>query len=154
MNRILGLTVALVVPLSLATTGNAQTMYYNGGAPGPGYGGPVMAGQLYGGFGTQYTPTVGSDGYVVDQWGGVHPVAYTPAPPVVVVQPTTRVIGSRLRGRRAVAQPLYQLPTGSLGSSGGNGVMLYSPDARYAGYGSGYGAGPYGMADHRVMWKW
>jgi hypothetical protein len=32
--------------------------------------------------------------------------------------------------------------------------MLYQVDARYGAYGSGYGVGPYGVVDHRMMWKW
>ena len=154
MNRIIGLTVALVVPLSVATTAHAQATNYGGVPTGPDYGAAVMAGQPYGGFGLQYSPGVPAGGMVVDQWGGLHPVGYANSGPVAVVQPENRVVLTRPRSRRMMAQPRYQLPTGSLEWSGGNGGMLYSPGTRYASYGSGYSVGPYGVIDHRMMWKW
>jgi hypothetical protein len=153
MNRILGLTLALAMSLCLATAAQAQTGYYGGATTAPDYGTAVMAGQPYGGFGMQYSPAIPAGGVVVDQWGGVHTVGYASAP-VVVVQPQTRVVGTRLFGRRAAAQPRYVLPTGSLGWSGPNSGMLYSPDARYSSYGSGYAVGPYGVVNHNIMWKW
>ncbi len=61
---------------------------------------------------------------------------------------------TRYGSRRAIAQPRYQLPTGSLGWSAGNGGMLNPVEARCSAYGSGYGVGPYGVVDHRMMWKW
>ena len=153
MNRILGLTVALVVPLSVATAAQAQTTYF-GATSAPNYGAAMMAGQPYGGFGLQYSPAVPAGGVVVDQWGGLHAVGYVGSAPGMIVQPQNRVLATRPRSRRVVAQPRYVLPTGSLGWSGGNGGMLYSPATRYSSYGSGYNAGPYGVVNHNMMWKW
>jgi hypothetical protein len=153
MNRILGTTLGLVVSLCLGTASEAQTTYYDG-TTSPGYGAAVVTGQPYGGFGMQYSPAIPAGGVIVDQWGGLHAVGQATTAPVVAAQPKTRVVGSRMLSRRAAAQPRYVLPTGSLGWSDGNGGMLYSPDARYSSYGNGYGVGPYGMVDHRVMWKW
>ena len=154
MNRILGLTVAVLVPMSLATTAHAQS-YYGGGAVGSDYG-VVMPGQPHGGFGMQYSPAIPSGGVIVDQWGGLHAVGYTATAPIpqAVVQPQSRAMATRSGSRRAVAQPRYVLPSGSLGWSSGNGGMLYSPEARYSSYGSGYSVGPYGVVNHNMMWKW
>jgi hypothetical protein len=155
MKRILGLIVAIVVPLSLATTVQAQTTYYGGTTMGPNYGATVMPAQPYGGFGLQYSPAIPAGGVIVDQWGGLHAVGYATVPSSeVVVQTQPRVMMTRRGSRRMVAQPRYQLPTGSLGWSGGNGGILYSEGARYSSYGSGYSVGPYGVVDHNIMWKW
>jgi hypothetical protein len=155
MKRILGLTVAFLVPMSLATTAHAQSYYNGGGTVGSDYG-TVMADQPYGGFGHQYTPAIPAGGVIVDQWGGLHTVGYTASTPspAAVTQPQPRSTATRSRSRRALARPRYVLPSGSLGSSGGNGGMLYSPDARYSSYGSGYNVGPYGVVNHNMMWKW
>jgi hypothetical protein len=154
MNRIMGLTVAVLVPMSFATTAHAQS-YYGGGTVGSDYR-TVMAGQPYGGFGMEYSPAIPAGGVIVDQWGGLHAVGYTVrAPsPAVVVQPQPRATATRSGSRRALARPRYVLPSGSLGWSGGNGGMIYSPETRYSSYGSGYNAGPYGVVNHNMMWKW
>ena len=146
MIRILGLTVCAIVPLCLATTARAQTAPYNvGAAQGPNFGVSFYGVQPYGGFGLGYTQTVPAGSMVMDQYGLWHAVPYfESAPPVAAAQPqtqprsrTTRSASRRVAAR--VAQPRYQLPTGSLGMSGANGGMLYSPGARYQSYGSGYG---------------
>jgi hypothetical protein len=154
MNRILGLAVAIVVPLTLATATHAQTTYYDTVTASPGYGVPATASQAYGGFGLQYSPGVPAGAVVMDQYGLLHQVPYVASAPQAVMQAQPRVTHARYGSRRAAAQPRYQLPTGSLGGSAGNGGMFYPVDARYASYGSGYGVGPYGVVDHRMMWKW
>jgi len=156
MTRILGLTVALVVPLCLATTAHAQMTPYNGGgAMGPYYGVSVYGGQPYGGFGLNYSQAVPAGGMVMDQYGLWHAVPYVElAAPPAATQPQQRSRTTRSTSRRVtarVAQPRYQLPTGSLGLSGANGGMLYSPAARYQSYGSGYGW-PVGVIDNSGMW--
>jgi hypothetical protein len=156
MIRILGLTVALVVPLCLTTTARAQmTPYDGGGAPSPYYGVSAYGGQSYGGFGLEYSQTVPAGGMVMDQYGLWHALPnLESAPPVAAAQPQTRTRTTRSVSRRVaakVAQPRYQLPTGSLGMSGANGGILYSPGTRYQSYGSGYGL-PMGTIDHSGMW--
>ena len=88
----------------------------------------------------------------MDQYGLLHQVPYVVSAPADVVQVQPRVM-TRYGSRRA-AQPRYLVPTGSLGWSAGNGGMLYPVNPRYASYGSGYAVGPYGVVDHRMMWKW
>jgi hypothetical protein len=156
MNRILGLTVALVVPLCLAATTRAQTAPYDGGgAQGPYFGVSAYGGQPYGGFGLQYSQTAPAGSMVMDQYGLWHAVPYfESAPPVAAAQPQTPPPSRTSRSRRIaakVAQPRYQLPTGSLGMAGANGGILYSPGARYQSYGSGYGW-PAGVIDNSRMW--
>jgi hypothetical protein len=157
MIRILGLTVALVVPLCLTTTARAQmTPYDGGGAMRPNYGVSVYGGLPYGGFGQDYSQVVPAGGMVMDQYGLWHavPSSVQSAPPVTAAQPQpqTRSRTTRSASRRVAAkvpQPRYQLPTGSL--SGANDGMLYSTGARYQSYGSGYGW-PMGVIDHSGMW--
>jgi hypothetical protein len=157
MIRILGLTVALVVPLCLTTPAHAQTTPYNGGgALSPYYGVSVYGGLPYGGFGQDYSQVVPAGGMVMDQYGLWHavPSSVQSAPPVTAAQPQpqTRSRTTRSASRRVAAkvpQPRYQLPTGSL--SGANDGMLYSTGARYQSYGSGYGW-PMGVIDHSGMW--
>jgi hypothetical protein len=158
MIRILGLIVALVVPLCLVTSGHAQTTPYNGGgAFSPFYGVSAYGGQPYGGFGQVYSQMVPAGGMVMDQYGLWHAVpSVESAPPVAAVQPQpqpqTRSRTTRTASRRVAAkvpQPRYQLPTGSL--SGANDGMLYSTGTRYQSYGSGYGW-PMGTIDHSGMW--
>jgi hypothetical protein len=158
MIRILGLTVALVVPLCLTATAHAQMTPYDGdGAIRPNYGVSVYGGLPYGGFGQEYSQMVPAGGMVMDQYGLWHAVpSVESAPPVAAAQPQpqTRSRTTRSASRRVaakVAQPRYQLPTGSLGLSGANGGMLYSTGARYQSYGSGYGW-PMGVIDHSGMW--
>jgi hypothetical protein len=154
MKRMLGLAVAIVVPLTLATAAHAQTTYYDALAASPDNGVPAAAGQAYGGFGLQYSPGVPAGAIVMDQYGLLHQVPYVATAPQVVVQAQPRTTYTRFGSRRARAQARYQLPTGSLGGSAGNSGMFYPVDARYASYGSGYGVGPYGVVDNRMMWKW
>jgi hypothetical protein len=154
MNRILGLAVAIVVPFCLSTAAHAQSAYYGVGPTGPVYGGYANAGQPYGGFGLEYSPAVPAGGIVIDQYGLLHAVPYVASASPVVVQPQPQVRTTRSGSRRAIAQPRYQLPTGSLGWSGGNGGMLYPVQTRGGSYGSGYDVGPYGVIDHNMMWKW
>jgi hypothetical protein len=153
MNRILGLTVAIVLPLGLATTTRAQMTPYNTGGTNVYYGVPAYGSQPYGGFGDNYSQAVANGGVVMDIYGQWHMVPYVVSvPQATVVQPQTgtRVVRSTMR--RIVARPRYQLPTGSLGVSGTNGGILYSPVSRYRSYGSGYGVGPYGVIDNSGMW--
>jgi hypothetical protein len=153
MNRMVGLTVAIVVPLTLATASHGQSTYYGLETASPVYGVPDVPSQPYGGFGLQYSPAIPPGGMVVDQYGLLHPVAYVASAPQVVVQAQPRAV-TRYGSRRAMAQPRYLVPTGSLGWSAGNSGMLYPVNARYAAYGSGYAVGPYGVVDHQMMWKW
>jgi hypothetical protein len=155
MKRILGLAAAIVVPLGLATTTHAQPTPYGNGAMGLDYGVSSYGAQPYGGFGLQYSQALPAGGIVEDQYGVFHVIPYVAsAAPIAAVQPQPSARTSRSGYRRAVVQPRYQLPTGSLGSSAANGGILYSPEMRYQSYGSGYGVGPYGVIDHRMMWKW
>jgi hypothetical protein len=160
MIRILGLTVALVVPLCLTAAAQAQLAPYDGGGVmRPYYGVSVYGGFPYGGFGQEYSQMVPAGGMVMDQYGLWHAIpSVESAPPVTVAQPqpkaqprsrTTRSASRRVAAK--VPQPRYQLPTGSLGSSGANGGMLYSTGARNQSYGSGYGW-PMGVIDHSGMW--
>ncbi len=156
MIRILGLAVAVVVPLSLVTTAHAQMTPYDAReAQSPYYGVSAYGGQSYGGFGLEYSQTVPAGGMVMDQYGLWHAVPNVEsAPPVAAAQPQPRPRTSRSASRRVaanVAQPRYQLPTGSLGLSGANGGILYSPGMRYQSYGSGYGW-PVGVIDNSRMW--
>lgn len=154
MNRFLGLALVIGVPLTITANAHAQSTYYDVGTATPVYGLPTVVGQPYGGFGLQYTPAVPPGGMVMDQYGMLHPVSYGAPAPGVIVQTQPSVATRRYGSRRGMAQPRYVLPTGSLGASAGNGVMLYPVGSRYAGYGSGYSVGPYGVVDHRMMWKW
>ena len=155
MKRILGLAVAIAMTPGLATTTQAQTMPYGDGAMSPSYGVSSYGAMPYGGFGLQYSQALPAGGMVVDQYGQLHVIPYVAsAAPVAVTQPQPPARTSRSGARRVLVQPRYQLTTGSLGSSGTNGGILYSPGVRYQSYGSGYGVGPYGVIDHRMMWKW
>ena len=92
MIRILGLTVALVVPLCLTTTTHAQMTPYNGGgAQGPYYGVSVYGGQPYGGFGLEYSQAFPAGGMIMDQYGLWHAVpGVQSAPAVAATQPQPR----------------------------------------------------------------
>ncbi len=81
MRRILGLTVAIVVPLTLATGSHAQSTFYGAETTGAVYGAPPVAVEPYGGFGFQYSPAVPADGVVMDQYGLLHPVPYAGSAP-------------------------------------------------------------------------
>ena len=153
MNRFVGLAFAIVLPLGLATTTHAQTTPYDTGATNVYYGVPAYGSQPYGGFGLNYSQGAANGGMVMDIYGQWHVLPYVASvPPALVVQPQprSRVVQSRIR--RVVARPRYQLPSGTLGVSGTNGGILYSPGSRYQSYGSGYGVGPYGVIDNSGMW--
>jgi hypothetical protein len=159
MTRILALTVAMVASLSFVTTAQAQWMPYDAvGGANAYYGVSAYGSQPYGSFGLNYSQ---SSGMTMDQYGRWDANSYVqparpvvqPARPVVAPQPQPRTRTSRTASRRnIVAQPRYQLPTGSLGWSDGNSGILYSPDMRNQSYGSGYGSGAYGVVDYSGMW--
>jgi hypothetical protein len=155
MTRLFALTVAIVLPLSLATTTSAQTTPYDDYVPeAPTYGVAADGSQPYGGFGLEYSQALLAGSMVMDQYGLLHVTPAVEAAPAVAAappRPPTRI--SRSAYRRVKAQPRYQLPTGSLGQSGSNGVILYSPGVRYQNYGSGYERGPYGVVDYSYMYK-
>ena len=124
------------------------------------YGVNAHANQFYGGFGFEYAQPVPNGGVIVDQYGLLRATPYVesaaaaPAAslPVVTARPRAQTRVSR----STYGAPLparYQLPTGSLGWTAGNGGILYSPGMRYQSYGSGYGHGPYGVTDYGAMWK-
>jgi hypothetical protein len=154
MTRIVGLSLALVLPLSWVTTTNAQiTPYGLGGAPSSYYGVSAYGGQVYGGFGLEYSQTLTAGGMIMDQYGLWHVVPYVESvPPVAAARTAAPPWMSRSVSRRVVtklAQPRYQLPTGSLGLSGTNGGILYSPGMRHQSYGYGW---PVGASDYSGMW--
>jgi len=155
MTRLFGLTVAIVLPLSLATTTRAQTTPYDDFVPEtPIYGVAAEGSQPYGGFGLGYSQPVLAGTVIMDQYGLLHAIPdVEAAPALVAVAPQPRTRNSRSASRRASAQPRYQLPTGSLGQSASNGVILYSPGMRYQNYGNGYDRGPYGVVDYSQMYK-
>jgi hypothetical protein len=150
MIRNLGWALVFVVLGGLATTGQAQTTPYDSGAE-------FRLNQSYGGFGLQYAQPVVNGGVVMDQYGMWHDVPYVPyvqpAAPVAPARPVVAARTSRSTRRVAVGQPRFQLTTGSLGTTGSNGGILYTPGMRYEAYGNGYGRGPYGVSDYSHMWK-
>jgi hypothetical protein len=149
MIRNLGLAVAFVVIGGLTPTSQAQTTPYDSGAQ-------FRLNQSYGGFGLQYAQPVLSGGVVMDQGGMWHAVPYAPyvqpAAPVAPARPVVAARTSRSAGRVVVAQPRYQLTTGSLGATAGNGGIIYTPGMRHEAYGNGYARGPYGVSDYSHMW--
>jgi hypothetical protein len=155
MTRLFGLTLLIVLPLSLAATTRAQTTPYDDYVPeAPRYGVAADSSQPYGGFGLDYSQPFLSGSVVMDQYGLLHDTPYVDAAPAVVAapqQPRTRT--SRSASLRGSAQPRYQLPTGSLGQTGSIGVILYSPGVRHQNYGNGYERGPYGVVDYSHMYK-
>jgi hypothetical protein len=149
MIRNLGLAMAFVVIGGLAPMSEAQTTPYDSGAQ-------FRLNQSYGGFGLQYAQPVVNGGVVMDQWGMLHDVPYVPyIQPAAPLAPARPVMAARTSrsAARVVAQPRYQLTTGSLGTTGSNGGILYTPGMRYEAYGNGYGRGPYGVSDYGHMWK-
>ena len=119
MNRILGLTVALVfVPLGLTTTTHAQLTPYDADwATSPCYGVSAYGNQSYGGFGLQYAQPVPNGGVVMDQYGLLHvqfrmlrrPVRCRRSVPVTAAQPQARTTRS-LGPRRGVAPAALSAP--------------------------------------------
>jgi hypothetical protein len=105
-----------------------------------------------GGFGLGYSPMVRAGGFVEDRFGIMQPTVATSA---ALSERTSRVDPSRVRRKtvRNGPRPSIALPTGSLYWPAASGVSLYSPQARFRSYGAGYGAGPYGSADHGIMYK-
>ncbi len=149
MIRNLGLSLAFVVLAGLVPSTQAQVTT------------PLRLGpaeyrlnQSYGGFGFEYAQPFANGAAVMDQYGMWHSVPYVAsAPPVVVpARPVVSTRTSRTSSRRAVAQPRYQLTTGSLGWTGADGAILYSPVTRDS-YGYGYGHGPYGTSAYQNGWK-
>jgi hypothetical protein len=161
MTRTFALTAAIVLSHALAASLQAQSTPYDDGAFVPATNGISNYGSMpNGGFGVGYTQPVTAGSWIMDQYGMVYPApTIEPAPraadakPATAARPAPRTSGST--ANRTKAKPRYQLPTGSLGWSGANGVVLYSPEARYESYGSGFGRGPYGVVNYRYMsWGW
>jgi hypothetical protein len=161
MNRTFALTATILLSHALAASVHAQSTPYDDSGFVTTANDISNYGSLpNGGFGVGYTQSVAAGSWIMDQYGMMHSVpTIDPAPPAVDAKPATaarpaaRTSGST--ANRTKAKPRYQLPTGSLGWSGANGVVVYSPEARYESYGSGYGRGPYGVVDYRHMsWGW
>jgi hypothetical protein len=133
-----------------------------------------MPAPVGGGFGLQYTQPIPSGTLVLNRWGMLEatPGVGTALPPATAVeQPASvppvararvargnrmgrsfaRVTGRPITG--AGVQPGAPLPSGSLYWPGAAGMPLYSPAQRYATYGYGYGASPYGTADYGAAYK-
>jgi len=158
MTRTLALTAAILLSHALAASVQAQSTPYDDGAFIPTANGISNYGSMpNGSFGVEYTQPVVTGSWIMDQYGMVYRVpTVEPAPraadakPATAARPAPRMSGSA--ANRAKPKPRYQVPTGLLGSSGANGVVLYSPEARYESYGSGYGRGPYGVVNYGHMW--
>jgi hypothetical protein len=154
MTRNFALTAAILLSHALAASTQAQSTPYDDGRFDPTASGVSNYGSMpNGGFGIEYTQPVQAGSLIVDQY---YMVRATPtvesAPRAVVAQPApiTRTSGSA--SNRTKAKPRYQLPTGSLGWNGGNGVILYSPASRYESYGFGYERGAYGVVNYGSMY--
>ena len=115
MIRILGLTVALVVPLGLATTAHAQTTPYNGGgAIGPYYGVSGYGGSTLRRIWARVFPGGAGRGMVMDQYGLWHAVPYVAVgASVAAAQPQPRArttrsasVGSRQWHSRVISSRL------------------------------------------------
>jgi hypothetical protein len=158
MIRTFVLTATILMSHALATSAQAQSTPYDDGAFDPTASGVSNYGSMpNGSFGIEYAQQVQAGSLVMDQYGLVYRVPTVElapraadAKPATAARPAPRMSGST--AKRAKAKPRYELPTGSLRSSGANGVVLYSPGARYETYGSGYGRGPYGVVNYGNMW--
>jgi hypothetical protein len=158
MTRTLALTATILLSHALAAAVQAQSTPYDD----RGFVPPANVISNYrsmpnGSFGIEYTQPVVAGSWIMDQYGMVYRVpTIEPAPraaeakPALAARPGPRMAGST--ANRAKAKARYAVPTGSLGSSGSNGVVLYSPEARYETYGAGYGRGPYGVVNYGSMW--
>jgi hypothetical protein len=152
MNRMFGLTFAMVLLFSLTSTLRAQDLSPgNGSQLDYGYAGSHYGEQPNGAFGLGYVqvPMVGS--VLVDQYGGIHvaaPVMSTPT--MQAPQPRSHI--TRSKSRKPAPQPRYALTTGSLYWPGAGQVILYSPVLRQQTYGGGYERSPYGSIDSGGMW--
>jgi hypothetical protein len=155
MTRVLGLSLAMALPLALATETRAQTRSYDvTGMETLTYGVSAYGDWPHGGFGFDYAQPVIAGNVVMDQYELLHATSVPAASvPVVTARPQPRTRASRSGSIRGAARPRYQLPTGSLGWTGSEGAILYSPAARFATYGSGYERGPYGVTDYKYMYK-
>jgi hypothetical protein len=126
----------------------------------------------YGGFGFEYTQPIPSNRVALDRFWMVEatPSVGASMPTAAASQPAVepanagRVVRATRSGRsfsrvvtrpynRTGLQPGTSLPTGSLSWYGVGSVPLYSPDQRYATYGSGYAVSPYGSADYGAQYK-
>jgi hypothetical protein len=105
----------------------------------------------HGGVGLGYSPMVRAWGFV-DRFGMLQA---TPSVSAVRPERAAQVRAVRILHETVPSGPRtrYALPTGSLYWPAAGGVMLYSPLARYQSYGAGYAVGPYGTADHGIMYK-
>jgi hypothetical protein len=157
MTRTFALTATILLSHALAVSVQAQSTPYDDRGFVPSASGITNSGSLpNGGFGVEYTQPVVVGSWIMDQYGMVYAApTVDPAPPAADPKPATaarpaiRTPGST--ANRTKAKPRYQLRTGSLGWSGANGVVLYSPEARYESYGSGYGRGAYGVVNYGYM---
>jgi len=155
------LTAAILLSYALATSAQAQSTPYDDGGFDPTAAGVWNYGTMpNGSFGVQYTQRLGAGSMVMDQYGLVYetPIVESAlraaaAQPAPTTRSTSRTSGST--SNRAKAKPRYQIPTGSLGWNGANGVILYSPAARHETYDAGYARGPYGVVNYGHMsWGW
>jgi hypothetical protein len=164
MTRIMGFIFALWLLIGSTTASRGQTY-----AAGPYEGGPydyptyAYDNAPFGAFGLDYIQTVPSGSLMMDRFGMVFQaprIATQPAPAPQRASSNTRV---RARSRPARMQPRarrapvqapgnYQLPTGSLHWSAGEGVLLYAPALRYQSYGGGAARSPYGSIDYGSMY--
>jgi hypothetical protein len=150
MNRVTGWVVAMGLVAVAGQPARAQ-----------------MPAAVNGGFGVEYTQTIPANSLLLDRWWMVEatpgvgsflpqsatvvqPAAVRPVVPARAARAhrTSRSI-ARMSSRpvtSAVVQPGAPLPMGSLYWPEAIGMPLYSPSQRYASYGYGYGASPYGTA--------
>jgi hypothetical protein len=156
MIRTFVLIATILMSHALATCAQAQSTPYDDGRFDPTASGVSNYGSMpNGSFGIEYAQQVQAGSLVMDQYGLVYAIPMVEsAPQVAVAQPaapSTRT--SRSTTNRTKAKPRYQLPTGSLGWDGANGVILYSPATRHESYGSGFARSAYGVVDYGYMSK-
>ena len=157
MTRALSLTASILLLHALATSTQAQSTPYDArGFNSTGSGAWNYGNLPNGSFGIDYAQPLPAGSLVMDQYGMWYATpTVESAPRAVVAQPApiTRTSGSS--SNRAKAKPRYQIPTGSLGWNGANGVILYSPAVRHETYDAGYARGPYGVVNYGHMsWGW
>jgi hypothetical protein len=155
MTRSFALTATILLSYALATSAQAQSTPYDDGGFDPTASGVWNYGSMpNGSFGIGYAQPLAAGSLVMDQYGLVYvtpTVESAPRPVVAQPAPITRTSGPI--SNRTKAKPRYQLPTGSLGWTGANGVILYSPATRHESYGSGFARGSYGVVDYGYMSK-